>query len=267
MKNFLLYSIATSAVLLVAPHHAHAQELVLHLPMEATEENGGKIYTNNDGSATVVEGRMGNAVKFTGEAVFAKPFRFDRNFYPQVTITAWVKQPTGPLGTRTIFNSGNKVNFVLRNGGGTLSMSADGTGVNHFRSKVPTEEWVLVAAVHDARTGKTRLHLGDSEPTREGVAVRAPGEPRLYGNPDAPNIATMPDTDKEPYIFVGGSDALTYYGTSGELIIDDVRVYAGLLSEEQIASIRSATTEAQLEIQSLGETEETLINGPAVDGG
>lgn len=244
MKYYALCSIMTAAGLLASSLQAQTQMPILHFPMEATEENGGKIYTNNDGSATVVEGRIGNAIRFTGEAVFAKPFRFDRNFYPQVTITAWIKQPAGPLGTRTIFNSGNKVNFALRNGGGTLSMSADGPGVNHFRSKVPTEEWVLVAAVHDAQTGETRLHLGDGEPTREVVAVRAPGEPRLYGNPDAPNIATMPDTDKEPYIFLGGNDALTYYGTSGELIIDDVRVYAGLLSEDQIASIRTSTMAA-----------------------
>lgn len=244
MNYFQFFSVVSATILIAASPHAQAQELILHFPMEATEENGGKIYTNNDGSATVVEGRIGNAVRFTGEAVLAKPFRFDRGFYPQVTITAWIKKPASPLGTRTIFNSGNKVNFVLRNGGGTVSMSADGPGVNHFRSKVPEGEWTLVAAVHDAQTGETRLHLGDDEPTREVVGVRAPGEPRLYGNPDAPNIATMPDTDKEPYVFVGGQDALTYYGTSGELIIDDVRVYAGLLSEEQIASIRIAPTEA-----------------------
>lgn len=225
-------------MLLAASLHAQTPAPILHFPLEATEENGGEVYTKNDGSGTVVEGKIGNAVRFSGEAVFAKPFRFDRVLYPQVTITAWIKQPSGPLGTRTIFNSGNKVNFVLRNGGGTLSMSADGFGVNHFGSKVPFEKWVLVAAVHDAQTGVTRLHLGDDEPTREEVAVRAPGEPRLYGDPNAPNIATMPDTDKEPYIFIGGMDALTYYGTSGELVIDDVRVYGGLLSEDQIAAIR-----------------------------
>lgn len=127
---------------------------------------------------------------------------------------------------------------MLRNGGGTWSMSADGFGVNHFRSKVPFEEWVLVAAVHDAKTGSTRLHLGEDEPTREEAAVRAPGEPRLYGNPEAPNLATMPDSDKEPYIFIGGMDALSYNGTSGELVIDDVRIYGGLLNENQIAAIR-----------------------------
>lgn len=238
MKSYLLSCVTAASLLLSASLPAQTPAPILHFPMEATEGNGGKVYTNNDGAASVVEGKIGKAVRFTGEAVFAKPFRFDRGLYPRVTITAWIKQPAGPPGTRTIFNSGNKLNFVLRNGGGTLSMSADGTGLNHFRSKVPIEEWVLVAAVHDAQTGITRLHLGDDEPTREKVDVRAPGEPRLYGNPDAPNLATMPDTDKEPYIFIGGMDALTYYGTSGALVIDDVRIYAGLLSEDQIAEMR-----------------------------
>lgn len=262
MKGYLALLVTAAAMLLAAPLHAQAQAQapILYFPMEATEEIGGKVYTNNDGSATVVEGKTGNAILFSGEAVFAKPFRFDRTLYPQVTITAWIKQPAGPLGTRTIFNSGNKVNFVLRNGGGTLSMAADGFGVNHFRSKVPVEEWVLVAAVHDAQTGVTRLHLGDDEPTREDVTVRAPGEPRLYGNPDAPNIARMPDTDKEPYIFIGGMDALTYYGTSGELAIDDVRVYADLLSEDQIAAIRSGE-------RSTGDGETDVASGPTALSG
>ena len=88
-----LLIVALSVVAVSAP--AFAQTPFLHFPMEATEENGGKVYVNNDGSATIVPGKIGNALLFSGEATFARPFTFDRRQYPQVTITAWVKQPAG----------------------------------------------------------------------------------------------------------------------------------------------------------------------------
>ena len=74
----------------------------------------------------------------------------------------------------------------------------------------------------------------------------------------------MPDTEKEPYIFIGGSDALIFTGTSLPMAIDDVRVYAGILSEDQLAAIRDGAPVGE---QVIGKTEKNTASEASAPSG
>ncbi|PQA89607.1 LamG domain-containing protein [Hyphococcus luteus] len=244
--NKIRFGAVLIAVFAVMASVSKAQDLLLHFPMESADDGLGKPYSR-EGGAVAVPGKVGKALSFDREAVLALPFNLDHQDYPQVTVTAWVKQEDGASGSRTVFHSGSTAGLSLAVNGGTLAMRTGGPGVSYSGDKVPNGEWVFVAAVLDTGAGIARLHQNDGPPTiKDGLNINTK-EPRKFLDPDDP------EAGKTPYVFVGGNDFKTYYGTTRDLAIDDVRVYASALSPDLIDGLRQGAGKQRRTVSQIPE--------------
>jgi hypothetical protein len=237
-RRSLIRSLAVVIALTVFGGSAFGQDMIIHLPMDDLDSSnaaiGGspRMYVKT-GEATpqVVPGKIGQAIEFDSQAVIALPFDLNHNDYPAVTITAWVRQGLATSGTRAILSSGSDAGARLGVNGGRLAVKAGRTGVS-FDRDMPKAEWVFVAAVIDVQNGYARLHQDDAVFVREGIDTSAK-PPKEFANPYEENGG------KQPYVFVGGHQFRTWQQTARRLTIDDVRVYAGVLSPRQIDELRS----------------------------
>ncbi|MEJ2604666.1 MAG: hypothetical protein P8172_15520 [Gammaproteobacteria bacterium] len=226
-RRSLIRSVTVVVALSVFGGPAFSQDMIIHLPMDDLDSSnaaiGGspRMYVKT-GEATpqVVPGKIGQAIEFDSRAVIALPFDLNHNDYPAVTITAWVRQGLATSGTRAILSSGSDAGARLGVNGGRLAVKAGRTGVS-FDRDMPKAEWVFVAAVIDVQNGYARLHQDDAVFVREGIDT--------YEE----------NGGKQPYVFVGGHQFRTWQQTARRLTIDDVRVYAGVLSPRQIDELRS----------------------------
>lgn len=221
-----------------------AQSLLLHFPMESAGDGAAKLYTADGGTAVSVPGKIGKAVQFDGKALLAQPFNLDHAQYPQVTVTAWVKQPEGARGTRHIVSAGADAGYRLIFNG-SLAVRAGRRGVSFSGPRPQSDEWVFVAGVVDMAEGWARTHINEGVSTMTGLDTETTS-PRTYSDPE------NPEADKKAYIFIGGKSHDVFGATRRPLAIDDVRIYAGALSEEEIAAIRDGTAPID---QAIGETE------------
>ncbi len=225
-----------AAALMCCSATAAAQELLYHLPLDGSLEHHGSIVgtpemyvKDGDAAPDVIPGRIGGALHFDSKATIAVPFALDHDDYPQVTITAWVKQDLATDGTRTVLSSGSDAGARLQVGG-RLAVKAGRTGVT-FDEDMPRGEWVFVAGVIDVANGWARLHQNDAVYLREGIDTRAKA-PKQY---KAPND---PDGGKQAYLFVGAHQFRNWQQTKRGVALDDVRLYAGALSPKQVDAIR-----------------------------
>lgn len=225
-----------------SPMPASAQEPLLHLPLDGSLVNRGSIggkaqlFTADDAAPPeFVRGHRGQALHFNSESVVALPFELDHVRYPQVTITAWVRNAPDASGTRAVLASGSSAGARMHVGG-RLAARAGRTGVS-FDEPMPAGEWVFVASVVDTAAGWARLHQNESVYRRDGLP---PGSkpPRKVRAPD--------DLDAEPvaWLTVGGATLTNWQQTTRAVSIDDVRLYLAALSEEQVEAIRTASMPA-----------------------
>ena len=240
----LSFVLATTIVGLMCAPAAQSQELILHLPLDGSPAvKGGtgeaKFYTAEGSSEPVpVEGVVGQALLFEGESVIATPFNLDHAQYPQVTVTAWIREQPLARGTRAILSTGSSAGLRLADGGGTLGIKVGKTGINFRKHDVAEDQWVFVAGVVDVQAGTARLHQDD---VHEQSVARDPSTkpPRTFANPDDEGA------ENQPYVFIGANDFRTWGATARPLAIDDVRVYAGALDEAQIDAIRTGALAAR----------------------
>lgn len=227
------------AILLALPGLGHAQQPLLHLPLDGGLDNVGKaggtaqLFTAEGATPpTFVGGHLGKALSFTDQSAVALPFELDHARYPRVTITAWVLQAPGADGSRTILTTGSTSGASLAVNGGRLAMRAGRTGVT-FDALLPVGEWVFVAGVFDADGGWARLHQGDGVYSEEGINSST-RPPRKFRAPDDPS------SEPRAWLSVGAFTLHNWQRSGRALAIDDVRLYAEALSEEQVEAIRMA---------------------------
>ena len=211
---------------------AFGQSLMLHLPLDGNLASHGTIkatpgmYVKKGESAPeVVRGRIDQALLFDSKATIAVPFNLDHDKYPVVTITAWVKQGLAASDTRAILSSGSAAGARL-SVGGRLAVKAGRTGVS-FDQEMPRGEWVFVAAVIDIANRYARLHQNDAVYIQENIDTSAK-PPREFKNPHDK------DSAKQAYLFIGAAQFLNWQQTARRVAIDDVRLYSGALSSDQI---------------------------------
>lgn len=218
---------------------AFAQELLIHLPLDGSLQNtgaaGGQATLHvkaGEASPTSVAGKVGGALHFTGGAALALPFNLSPEDYPQVTITAWVKLDPGYKGEHVVVSSGNGNGPRLTVfGGKVLLTAARSTAI--FAQAMPKGEWVFVAGVADITDAQARVYQGEGQLVKESIKTAKLYPPTAYKDPD------NPDAEKTPYLFVGSNGFSQW--PAKDMSIDDVRVYAGALSKEQIDGLRSAS--------------------------
>ncbi|MCU0613739.1 MAG: LamG domain-containing protein, partial [Desulfobacterales bacterium] len=139
------------------------------------------------------------------------------------TKTAWVKR-TGTTGNNIIsggVNSGGHALWANNNSGKRLSAGHNGNwNIVQDNEDLPQDQWVFVALTYDNTTGQMILYRN--------------GTPR--------NTGTAPVGDRNvtvSNIYIGsfGTEGFRWTGS-----IDDARVYAYVLSAEQIAAMYNSGT-------------------------
>ncbi len=231
------------AALILWSGTAGGQELLYHLPLDGSLENRGSIgatpamyVKEGEDAPQIVPGRIDRALHFDSEATVALPFVLDHDDYPQVTITAWVKQDLATSGTRAVLSSGSDAGARLGVNGGRLAVKAGRSSVT-FDEDMPRGEWVFVAGVIDVANGWARLHQNDAVYLREAIDTSAKA-PREFKDPNDP------DGGKRPYLFVGAHQFRSWQQTKRGLSIDDVRLYGGALSVAQVNAVRGGSSAA-----------------------
>ena len=233
-----IYSFFCLALCFAISAPLKAQELLFHLPLDGSLQNNGSIggapalYTKDSASVpTYVAGYSGQAMQFAynQKAAIALPYELHPQSTPQVTFTAWVKQDPGASGSRTVVSSG-----LARVGvnGGKVAAKAGAQGVQ-FGSTMNDSEWVFIAAVFDVNARTVRLHQGSDVMTETNVDMSTSAPP-TFNNPNDP------DADKQAYLFVGANQFKTYGMSQRGVVIDDMRVYAGAMSEPEINALRNS---------------------------
>ena len=233
-----------TALTLTIASTAIAQELLFHFELDGNLQNSGSIAGSasfhsrrSDGAPTFVEGKFGQAIYFADRqrAALSFPFSLIPQSYPQLTLTAWVKQSAGATNSRTILSNG-----YARYGinGGRLAAKPGPRGIS-FDRRMDDELWVFVAVVIDSNAGTIRMHQGSSSMLETNVSISTSAPP-TFKDPD------NRDAEERAYLFVGANQFRNYGMSAREMAIDDVRLYAGALSEAEIGGL-AAESEAPSE--------------------
>ncbi|MEJ2533041.1 MAG: hypothetical protein P8Y92_14710 [Halioglobus sp.] len=235
-------TVATLSLLFA--NSALGQELLLHLPLDGDLANSGTIAAapelyvdSGEPEPAFTEGHSGQALMFDSRATIAVPFTLDHDLYPVVTITAWVRQGLSASGTRAVFSSGSDAGASLGIGG-RLTAKAGRQRVN-FDEDMPRGEWVFVAVVIDIANRYARLHQNDKVLLAEDLDTRAK-LPDEYPRPDDP------DGTRQSYLFIGSHTFQNWQQTDRRITFDDVRLYSGGLTVEQVNAIRDAAPVEQV---------------------
>ncbi len=220
----------------------HAQDLLLHLPFDGTLDFSGstgspKFMAEDAQAAPVfVTGHIGQALLLDGAVSVGAAFNLDHAQYPQVTVTAWVREESGASGSRDILSSGSTAGARVGVHGGRLTARLGNRGVSFAGSDFPQNQWVFVAAVLDTAAGRAELHQDEDVYVRDGLEVST-REPRLYVDP------TDPASEPQQWVIVGAENFETFAATTRPMQVDEVRLYAGALSAERLAELRAAAAD------------------------
>jgi hypothetical protein len=215
-----------------------AQELLFHFPLDGSAAVQGstagdaRLYVLDDGPPpATVPGKFGNALYFSGNAAIAMPFELDPVAYPLVTVTAWVKVDSESTGERVVFSAGNG-NVPRLSVYGDRAYFIAARGALMYESAMPRDEWVFVAGVIDVGNARMATHQGEGHLVAEGINVSNLYGPSGYRNPDDPSVPFG------PYVFVGSHGFGQW--RANRMAIDEVRVYSGVLSVDQIGALGGA---------------------------
>lgn len=117
------------------------------------------------GEVTVVPGKIGNAVSFSGEPLAQLTLPLDLQAATQgvFSVEFWFRPGSAPIDYGVCLDSGNNRGFSLRiNGARRLLLSTAGTwNVITSDDKIPELTWVHIALTSDATTA--RLYLSGKE--------------------------------------------------------------------------------------------------------
>lgn len=238
-KTFRLLRLVTAAT--VCTGAAHAQELLVHLPLDGTVQNagsGGTAEVVGPAPATV-QGQLGGAMKFDGNTVIAVPVDLSSALYPQLTITAWVKaDASAPNTNHTVVSSGSQGTTpalrLAKRRNGVKGVMRGARGALLAGDFAPTEEWVFIAGTVDVPAQTLRLLQDASTYQRDGIRTHNLYSASSHVNPN------NPEAESQAWVFVGARTFETSLMPTVGIAIDDVRVYGGKLDDDQLAAIRDA---------------------------
>ncbi len=202
--------------------------LAAYFPFDgsAGEASGVKIFGQlvtaggiaSDSNPEYVDGRFGNAIRFSGDAALRIPLDLHPDAYPQLTITAWVfLEDVGDEGD-AILSTGEGDGAALRRSGRALEAKA-GSDLLGAENALSPSRWNFIAGVWDYESGTARLHWRTR--SVEGV---------IGGEELVP-----PEAD----IWLGAIND-TLAEAADNLRIDELRIYARALEPEEISVVRDS---------------------------
>ncbi len=208
-------------------------ELVAHWPFD--EQDGTAVYDASGGShhaelagSRRIEGRLGRALDFSGNADFVRAGDLPGEF-ATLSIAFWVKP-------HSLGNQWNAVLFcddwseydlhlsLLPGGNANVAINRGQHGTPHFASfaEVGTTAWRHVAVVCDLREGGSVRFFIDGRPDRRHHFFGPASVVRLSGI----RLGGYNAWEKQP--------GANYHGA-----LDDFRIYRGMLNEQQIRELAS----------------------------
>jgi hypothetical protein len=239
--------------------------LIAHFPLDGSPSNtvgeDGQIYAERGAPPQTVPGKFGQAYLFEQRSVIAAPVDIDFVSYPQLTITAWVKL-YGEDGDGYIVSTGpsSSAPGLRLSNERVRGESAGKRPVLYEGDKVGADSWRFIAGVWNYESHTVRLFngaLAETFPNPDLDVVKQ--KERKRNQP----LATLPgDDEAEPqrYIYIG---ALNFKGGwfAEDVAIDDVRIYAGDMDDNAIASIRDGGPLRVAGRDQIGETEKNASAG------
>lgn len=215
---------------------ASGAQLLAHIPLDGstTASMGGETVLIGPAPRSV-PGRIGEAMLFSGETVIAVPVDLSPSAHPRLTVTAWVKAGAETTSADHTIASGGGSNtpglLVLKRASGLKSRLRGARGSVIASDFAPSDQWLFVAGTVDVPA--QTLTVTQHGQTDEKTGVRTDN---LY---DAPTfeIGNDPDAGPRRFLFVGANSPTLQWPATG-LAIDDVRLYAGVLSDNELQAIR-----------------------------
>lgn len=249
--------------------YLHAQELLVHLPLDGSIQNlgsGGAATLAGASTPDTVAGQLGSAMRFNGDAVIAVPVDLSPETHPQLTFTAWVKmdEDARRTGGHTIFSGGGNTAPRLRllaRSAGMRTVLRGARGQVLARDDAPKGQWVFVSGIVDIQAKTLRLVQDESVYTADEINTDTLYPAAAHDNPDDPLA------ERQRYVFIGADSFNTNRSPVEGVALDDVRVYAGRLEDTQLAAVRGATdaavvADAGVDLPQRPRTELTMPESP-----
>ncbi len=208
--------------------------------------NNGSLFgieKDSESLPTAVPGKFGQALAFDGNASVEIPIDLDYRTQEALTITMWVNLngSARPAAAQTLVStgSGDGPNITLSQD--QLRARAGGKTVGPRRSLIP-DGWNFVAVSWDHKAGQLWMHVNNVEAyypiTYENK--RAQG---MYFSPRDPDAELHGRKAQKRYLWLGSKDNSGKVYALQDAAIDDVRIYSGLLSPEQLAQLSEGRTD------------------------
>lgn len=223
------------------------------------------------------DGRYGEALSFTSDSRFVlAPLDLDFATHPQITVSMWVKIWDEEAGERgVLLSTGNGADYTPRLSlrQGHVVANAAGSQLPNYAGELQVGTWTHVAAIWDSEADRVRVYTGGAGDERTGLDKLDPVDiAARRRSQTAIENPFHPDWLPTRHLVIGSLTADGYNRLSG-VSIDEVRIWAGALSEKELADIMAAESPPPLgpvapppAPPAVAETEVIADNDPAGSG-
>lgn len=167
------------------------------------------------GDGVFQAGKFGQALRLDGTSAIVTPVDLHWNVCPKVTIAMWVIRNALPESHGYLLSTGYGAGPKLRanlNRVGVYGGGAQGSAMN----AAEPGEWTPLVGTWDFEAGELTLHWPDGTLTEPFRSYTRPPQPELW---------------------IGGNGYFhSVNGIANEMLVDDVRVWGRVLSEDEIAA-------------------------------
>ena len=242
------------AATLAAVNGASAQgeaALIGHWSLDghANDSSGGHngflmgIEKESESLPNAVPGKFGQALAFNGNAGVEIPIDLDYRTQEALTITMWVNLNGSKraASAQTLVSTGSGDGPKIELSRDQLRARAGGKTVGPKRSLIP-DGWNFIAVSWDHKAGQLWMHVNNVEAyfPINYENKRAQG---LYFSPRDPDAELHGRKAQKRYLWLGAKDNSGKVYALQDASIDDVRIYSGLLSPEQLSQLSEGRTD------------------------
>jgi len=235
----------------LAAQDAAPARLIAHWPLDGNGADavGGfdGVFAAREGNAppSAAEGKVGQALQFGGPAAVEIPIDLDPVNQPVVTMTFWIKWLSARPAPReiTILSTGGGHGPNVRMSKGILRVVAGNRMVIAKRALTP-DEWHFVSVTWDHPNGAVTF-VQDNARARYEIGYQARAEQARYLSPRDPD-AGLGNIARKRYLWLGAQDGINLRQGADGVLIDDLRLYAGEPTLEQLAGLSDGLSSGRL---------------------
>jgi hypothetical protein len=202
--------------------------------------NGQLIGIGTDSTALPVgvPGRTGQALEFNGGTGVEVPIDLDHRTHSALTVTMWVRlgdKPRG-AGSQNLISTGSGHGPQILLARNQVRASAGGRILGPKRSLSPGE-WHFVAVTWDHAEGSMRMFV-DNTQAFYPIGYEATSSQKTYISPRDLDLEKYGrEGAQKRYLWIGAKDGFGKRSSLTDVAIDDVRIYSGVVSAEQLVEL------------------------------